>query len=52
MVADTDATMESVTGNGGQVVMPPMDTPGVGRMCIFHDPRGGSFSTLQPEQSG
>lgn len=52
MVADTEATVEAVNANGGQVVMPPMDTPGVGRMCIFHDPQGGSFSTLQPERSG
>jgi hypothetical protein len=52
MVADTDATVAAVTANGGSVVMPPMDTPGVGRMCIFHDPQGGSFSTLQPEQQG
>ena len=52
MIADTDATVEAVTANGGQVVMPPMDTPGVGRMCIFHDPQGASFSTLQPQQAG
>lgn len=51
MVADTDATRAAVEANGGQVVMPPMDTPGVGRMAIFHDPQRGSFSTLQPEST-
>lgn len=48
MVADTQATTGKVTAAGGQVVMPPMDVPGVGTMATFHDPHGGSFSTLQP----
>jgi predicted enzyme related to lactoylglutathione lyase len=47
-IADTDATVAAVTSNGGQVVRPPMDAPGVGRITIFHDPQGGNFSTLQP----
>ena len=51
MVADTDATIESVTADGDQVVMPPEDSPGVGRMCILHA-HGGSCSTLQPGRSG
>ncbi len=49
MVADTDATVALVVANGGQVVAPPMDIPGVGRMAVLHDPAGGNFSTMQPE---
>ncbi len=49
MVADTAATIEKVTANGGTVVVPPMDIPGVGRMATVHDPAGGNFSTLQPD---
>lgn len=50
-VADTEATSGKVTSNGGHVVQPPMDIPGVGRMTTFHDPQSGSFATLQPADS-
>lgn len=52
MVSDTDATTAAVTAAGGQVAQPSFDAPGVGRITIFHDPQGGSFSTLQPEPQG
>ena len=47
-VVDADATIAKVTAAGGMVGSGPMDVPGVGRMAVIHDPRGGSFSILQP----
>lgn len=46
---DVDALVGRITDAGGQVVNPPFDVPGVGRMCTVHDPHGGNFSLLQPE---
>lgn len=51
-VADVDATLAAVTANGGTVVNPAFDVPGVGRMATAHDPAGGSFSLMQPETTG
>jgi uncharacterized protein len=45
---DTRSTVDAVKANGGQVAQEPFDADGVGRIAIFHDPHGGSFSTLQP----
>lgn len=50
-VADLDATLEKVTGNGGQIVVPATPIPGVGTMAHVHDPAGGSFALLQPASS-
>jgi predicted enzyme related to lactoylglutathione lyase len=50
-VADLAATLEKVTGNGGQIVVPAMAIPGVGTMAHVHDPAGGSFALLQPEST-
>jgi predicted enzyme related to lactoylglutathione lyase len=47
-VADVDATLAAVAGNGGSVAQGPMDIPGVGRVATAHDPAGGSFSLMQP----
>lgn len=47
-VADLDATIAKVTGAGGMVGAGPMDIPGIGRSAVIHDPRGGSFSLLEP----
>jgi len=48
-VADVDATVEAITGAGGQIVNGPMDIPGVGRMATAHDPAGGNFNIMQSE---
>jgi len=45
-VADTDATVAKAQELGAQVVNPPMDVPGVGRMALLHDPLGGSFNVM------
>jgi predicted enzyme related to lactoylglutathione lyase len=48
-VADTAATVEDITGAGGQIVNGPMTIPGVGTTATVHDPAGGNFSIMQPE---
>jgi uncharacterized protein len=47
-VEDADKTAETVTANGGAVVMPAMDVLDVGRMAIFSDPQVGVFAVWQP----
>lgn len=39
-VDDVDARVAKVTENGGTVVVPAMDVPNVGRMCLIADPQG------------
>ena len=45
-VDDADATVEQAAGAGGQVIMPPMDTPGF-RNAVVADPQGAAFSISQ-----
>ena len=42
--SDVDATVERVTGNGGQVLTGPLDVLDLGRMAICADPSGAAFS--------
>lgn len=37
-VADVDATARQAVESGGQVLVPPMDVPGIGRMAVLRDP--------------
>jgi predicted enzyme related to lactoylglutathione lyase len=48
MIDDTESKLERVRELGGQVVQGPDDASGVGRITMVHDPRGGSFSMLEP----
>lgn len=45
-VADCDATVARVTGNGGSVLMAPEDAEGVGRLAVCLDPAGADFVVL------
>lgn len=45
---DADAVAEKVTAAGGQVLVPPMDVMGSGRMACFLDPAGAAISVWQP----
>ncbi|MGI9647829.1 MAG: VOC family protein [Acidimicrobiia bacterium] len=45
-VDDVDAILGAVKDNGGQVLMPPMDIPQVGRMAVVQDPQGASMSVI------
>jgi predicted enzyme related to lactoylglutathione lyase len=47
-VSSVDETAGKITGAGGQMVAPPFDIPGVGRMAVAHDTAGGAFSLMQP----
>ena len=46
---DADATTQAVQDAGGQVVMPPMEVMGQGRMAVFTDPTGAFISIWQPQ---
>jgi predicted enzyme related to lactoylglutathione lyase len=39
-VDDVDARVEKCTAAGASVVVPAMDVPTVGRMCLIQDPQG------------
>lgn len=43
---DVDATVGEVQANGGNVLMPGMDIPGVGRMAVVQDPQGAVFTVM------
>jgi predicted enzyme related to lactoylglutathione lyase len=49
-VADADAAADAATANGGSVLMPPMDVPGVGRIGMLADPSGAQFSVIKSAQ--
>jgi predicted enzyme related to lactoylglutathione lyase len=41
-------TIAKVEKNGGKVMMPQMDIPGMGSLAIFTDPQGAAFAIWQP----
>ncbi|HET7244733.1 MAG TPA: hypothetical protein VFJ07_07835 [Streptosporangiaceae bacterium] len=45
-VADCDIAAAAVTANGGTVVVPASDVPGVGRFAVALDPDGAQFSVI------
>lgn len=49
-VEDVDATVAAITAHGGQVMMPPMDIPTVGRICVFTDPHGAMLAIWTPAE--
>ncbi|MBZ0137949.1 MAG: VOC family protein [Planctomycetes bacterium] len=49
-VADLDKTLETVKGEGGQVIVPPMEVPNVGRMAHIMDPAGAAVALMTPAQ--
>jgi predicted enzyme related to lactoylglutathione lyase len=51
-VQDIAAAMRRVAEAGGKVLGEPMDIPGVGRYCGFHDTEGNRVSMLQPLPMG
>ncbi|HEX8303808.1 MAG TPA: VOC family protein [Jatrophihabitans sp.] len=46
--SDVDAAAERVSGNGGQVVMGPMEVMDLGRLAVCADPSGARFGLWQP----
>ncbi len=49
-VEDVDATAKAVAANGGRVVAPPADVPGVGRMARVADPQGAGLCVFRSSQ--
>ncbi|MEU4730912.1 VOC family protein [Streptomyces sp. NPDC023588] len=47
-VADVDAAVSAIEGNGGAVLMPAADVPDVGRIAWAADPAGAVFALLKP----
>jgi len=45
-VDDTDAMAQQASELGGQVILPPLDTPGF-RNAVLADPQGAVFSISQ-----
>jgi predicted enzyme related to lactoylglutathione lyase len=45
-VDDVDAVVKEVEGQGGKVLRPAMDIPGVGRFCVLQDPRGAAICAM------
>ncbi|MEV5873681.1 VOC family protein [Streptomyces sp. NPDC052101] len=48
-VADTDAIVTAVGDNGGTVLMPAANVPGVGRIAWLADPSQAVFAVLRPD---
>jgi predicted enzyme related to lactoylglutathione lyase len=47
-VDNADAAVARATRSGGQLKMPPMDVPNVGRFAVLTDPLGAAFGVIQP----
>jgi predicted enzyme related to lactoylglutathione lyase len=45
-VDDIDATAKRCIELGGQVLVPPMDVPTVGRMAVLKDPQGAMINAI------
>jgi uncharacterized protein len=46
-VPDCDAAVETTTGAGGNVIVPPMDIS-IGRFAVLQDPQGAVFAAMAP----
>jgi predicted enzyme related to lactoylglutathione lyase len=46
-VTDCDETAERARSLGADVMAPPMDVPGIGRIAVLRDPTGASFALFQ-----
>ena len=47
-VADVDSAVLGIEADGGTVMMPPWDQPGVGRLALVTDPDGAPFYLMDP----
>ncbi|MET7616441.1 VOC family protein [Streptomyces sp. NPDC005408] len=51
-VADPDAVARDTEENGGSVLVPPVDAPGVGRLGALADPFGAPFAVVHSPAAG
>jgi uncharacterized protein len=49
-VDDVDKSAERVKQLGGNILVPPMDIPTIGRFSTFADPQGATISLFKPQQ--
>jgi predicted enzyme related to lactoylglutathione lyase len=47
-VDDIDTLASRVTQLGGEIIVPPQDVPGVGRVCMLSDPTGAVIRLMTP----
>ena len=47
-VADVDAAIAAIEGDGGKTLMPASDVPEVGRIAMVADPAGAPFYIMKP----
>ncbi len=46
-VDDLDASIEKALANGGEIVMPRMEVPGIGYLAYVKDPTGNDFGMME-----
>ncbi len=46
--ADVDSAVAAIVADGGKMMMPPHDQPGVGRLAMVTDPQGAPFYLMDP----
>jgi predicted enzyme related to lactoylglutathione lyase len=46
---DVDSAARTAEELGGQVLLPPVDVPGMGRAAVVRDPQGAAFGVFAPE---
>ena len=46
--SDIDAEAAAVEADGGGILRPPSEIPGVGRFSVVHDPQGAGYMLFQP----
>jgi predicted enzyme related to lactoylglutathione lyase len=46
---DVDAAVRTAQELGGQVLLPPVDVPGMGRAAVLRDPQGAAFGIFASE---
>lgn len=51
-VDDVDAAVAGITGEGGTVMVPPWDAPGVGRIAMVTDPQNIPFYVMRGATEG
>jgi uncharacterized protein len=47
-VEDVDTAAQRAGELGGQVLVPPTDVPGFGRVAVLRDPQGAAFGVFAP----
>lgn len=47
-VADVDTIASQAAALGGEICVPPMDVPTVGRLAVILDPQGAAFGIFKP----